>query len=100
MRHAAGDAVTAAANEIHFIKPIPANSIIKCITELVATGRSSMQVMAKVYIEDITNGELTLAAEGMFTGVGVDENGKSRPVPAVITDQIKQALKKETYKEA
>lgn len=85
IRHAAGNAVTAAAKDIRFIKPIPANSIIKCITELVGTGRSSMQVTAKVYIEDITNGELTLAAEGMFTGVAIDAQGKPRPVPAVLT---------------
>lgn len=85
VRHAAGNAVTAAAKDIRFIKPIPANSIIKCITELVGTGRSSMQVTAKVYIEDITNGEITLAAEGMFTGVAIDAQGKSRPVSPVLT---------------
>lgn len=89
IRHANGNAVTAAANDIRFIKPIPANSVIKCITEIVGTGRTSMQVSARVYLEDVKTGETTLAAEGMFVGVAIDENGKSRPVPTVIIDKSK-----------
>lgn len=92
IRHASGDAVTAAANDIRFIKPIPANSVIKCVTEMIGTGRTSMQVSAKVFLEDIKTGESTLAAEGMFVGVAIDENGKSRQVPAVITEKTKSRM--------
>lgn len=89
IRHANGDAVTAAANDIRFIKPIPANSIIKCVTEMIGTGRTSMQVSAKVFLEDVKTGESTLAAEGLFIGVAIDEEGKPRMVPAVITEKVK-----------
>lgn len=91
-RHSSGSAVTAAANDIHFIKPIPANSIIKCITEVTGTGRTSMQVSAQIFIEDIKTGELVLAAEGTFVGVAIDEKGKPRVVPSVITDQTKKQI--------
>lgn len=89
VRHASGEAVTAAANDIRFIKPIPANSIVKCVTQLVGTGRTSMQVTAQVFIENIKTGEAVLAAEGMFIGVAIDENGKPRPVAPVITDKTR-----------
>lgn len=95
IRHANGDAVTAAANDIRFIKPIPANSVIKCVTEMIGTGRTSMQVSAKVFLEDVKTGESTLAAEGMFIGVAIDENGKSRVVPSVITEKIKSSIHQE-----
>ena len=87
IRHANGDAVTAAANDIRFIKPIPANSVIKCVTEMVSTGRTSMQVSAKVFLENVKTGDSTLVAEGMFVGVAIDEHGKARPVPAIITEK-------------
>ena len=70
----------------NFIKPISTNSIIKCITEVTGTGRTSMQVSAQIFIEDIKTGEVVLAAEGAFVGVAIDENGKPRVVPSVITE--------------
>ena len=91
-RHSSGIAVTVAANDIRFIKPIPANSIIKCITEVIGTGRTSMQVSAQIFMEDVQTGDVTLAAEGVFIGVAIDENGKPRVVPSVITDQTKKQI--------
>ena len=92
IRHAGGNAVTAAVNDVRFIKPIPANSVIKCVTEIVGTGRTSIQVLAQVFIEDIQTGEATLATEGTFIGVAIDENGKPRPVAPVITEKVKQKM--------
>lgn len=86
-RHAEGNSVTAGVKEINFIKPIPENSIIKCIAEVVKTGKSSMETHVQVLMEDITTGEMHRAAEGIFTGVAIDENGKSRPVAPVIYEK-------------
>lgn len=83
-RHAEGNSVTAGVKEINFIKPIPEKSIIKCIAEVVKTGKSSMETHVQVLMEDLKTGEMYRAAEGIFTGVAVDENGKSRPVAPVI----------------
>lgn len=92
IKHSQGNAVTAAANDIRFIKPIPANSIIKCVTELVGTGRTSMQVATRIFLENVETGESELAAEGMFIGVAIDENGKPRAVAPVITERKKQTV--------
>lgn len=86
-RHAEGNSVTAGVKEIKFIKPIPQKSIIKCIAEVVATGKSSMETHVQILMEDCTTGEMHKAAEGIFTGVAIDENGKSRPVAPVIYDK-------------
>lgn len=86
-RHAEGKSVTAGAKEINFIKPVPENSAIKCIAEVVSTGRSSMETHVQVLIEDFKTGEMYRVADGIFTGVAVDENGKPRPVAPVVYDK-------------
>ena len=86
-RHAEGDSVTAGVKEIDFIKPIPAKSAIKCIAEVVSTGRSSMETHVQVLVEDFKTGEVYKAVEGTFTGVAVDENSKPRPVAPVLYDK-------------
>lgn len=94
LKHAEGNAVTAAANDIHFIKPIPGNSIIKCVSEIIETGRTSMHVSTQVFLEDIKTGTSELAAEGVFVGVAINEEGKPRPIAPVITEKTKKRLDK------
>lgn len=80
IRYAGGDAVTAGVKEVKFIKPIPEKSIIKCIAEVVSTGRSSMKIKVEVYLERLETLELEKAAEGTFTGVAIDQEGRPRKV--------------------
>ena len=82
-RHAEGNAVTAGVKEINFIRPIPEKSIIKCVAEVVKTGKSSMETHVEVLIENIQAGEAYKVAEGIFTGVAIDDNGKPRPVAPI-----------------
>ena len=99
IKHANGKAVTAAANDIRFIKSIPANSVVKCITQLVGTGNTSMQVVAQVFIENVEDGSSILAADGVFIGVAIDEEGKPRRVAPVIKEK-KSVLYDSKEKEA
>ncbi len=87
IRHAEGDAVTAAVNDLKMIKPIPAQSVVRCVGELIGTGRTSMKVCVKVLIEDVKTGSTTVASEGLFIGVAVDEAGKPREVASVIIEE-------------
>lgn len=48
VRHAEGNAVTAAVNDLKMIKPIPAKSVVRCVGELIETGRTSMKVCVQV----------------------------------------------------
>lgn len=83
MRHAEGRAVTAAVNNLRIIKPIPANQIIKCIAEIMTTGRTSMEVQVELFIEDVEEGVSHKVAEGTFIGVAIDEEGNSRTVSKI-----------------
>lgn len=86
VRHAKGDAVTAAIKELQMIKPIPAKSVVRCIGELIETGRTSMKVHVQVLIEDVQTGDTTVASQGVFIGVAVDESGKPRPVDSLVRE--------------
>ena len=83
VRHAEGNAVTAGVKELNMIQPIPAKSIIKCVGEVIATGRTSMQVKVCIWLQNVQGREEVLAAEGIFTGVGIDEEGKPREVAKI-----------------
>lgn len=76
IRYAGGDAVTAGVKDVKFIAPIPFKSIIKCVAEVVEVGRTSMKTEVAVYIEEAGTMKLTKAAEGTFTGVAIDDEGK------------------------
>ena len=84
IRYAGGDAVTAGVKEVKFIRPIPHRSIIKCSAKVVATGHTSMETHVAVFIEELNTMQLQKAAEGIFTGVAIDKEGKPRPVTPMI----------------
>ena len=46
-----------------------------------------METHVQVLVEDFKTGEVYKAVEGTFTGVGVDENSKPRPVAPVLYDK-------------
>lgn len=84
IRYVGGDAVTAGVKEVKFIHPIPHRSIIRCKAEVVATGRTSIQVKVAVFIELLDRRDLMKAAEGTFIGVAIDEEGKPKHIPSII----------------
>ena len=83
IKHCQGDAVTAAVKEVKMIRPIPAKSVIRCMGEVISTGRTSIQVKVCVWTQDIVNDTEELVTEGIFIGVGVDENSRPMEVPKV-----------------
>lgn len=79
-RCAKGNAVTAAADDIQFIKPIPCGTIIKCTAQVVEVRKTSIKTYAEVFVQDIVTAESYKAAMGTFIGVAIDEEGKPRIV--------------------
>lgn len=96
LRHAGGKAVTAAVNNLRLIKPIRENDAVKCTSELIATGRSSMEAFVEVFVENLETGECIKVAEALFVGVGVDDEGKARPVASL---KIETSLQRERQKQ-
>ena len=75
-RRAKSRVVTVAIDRLVFIKPVNVGDTITCYAELLKVGRTSMEFKMTVwttgYEEEITK----KVAEGYFTFVAIDDNGK------------------------
>ena len=82
-RRSGSDVVTAAVNQITFLKPIPLGAFIDLEAQVEQVGNTSMKIGLKVWMDEREKGKRTgrcLAAQGSFTYVAVDENGKPQKV--------------------
>ena len=80
-----------------FHHPIKLGELVNLKAYVTWSGRTSMEIMVKVFAEDTLNGQIRLANEAFFTFVAVDQNGKPIPVPDLI---LKDENEKLLYKEA
>ncbi len=81
-RHARSNTVTARVDGLEFIKPIHIGNLVTFEGRLTYVGRSSMEVLVKVYVEDLeVENSQKLALTGYFTMVALDENGRPKEVP-------------------
>lgn len=93
-RHSRRIVVTASVNHVAFNKMIPSGSVVTIEAQVSRSFKSSMEVYMDVWIEDRENGMKTLANEGIYTFVAVDETGNPIPVPAL---KPETKLEKERY---
>ena len=78
-----GNVVTARVDELVFIKPVNVGDIITCVGQLTYVGRSSMQIMVKIYVRDLDNyDEPVTALSAFFTMVHL-QDGKPAEVPRI-----------------
>ncbi|RDK88559.1 acyl-CoA thioesterase [Marinirhabdus gelatinilytica] len=80
-RHSRRVVVTASVNHVAFNKMIPSGSVVTVEANVSRSFKSSMEVFMDVWIEDRENGMKSLANEGIYTFVAVDEMGNPVPVP-------------------
>ncbi len=81
-RHARSRTVTARVDCLEFHYPIHIGYFVRCEAQLTFVGTKSMEVLVKVYSENVKNEEeAILALTGYFTMVAIDENGKPIQVP-------------------
>lgn len=93
-RHSRRIVVTASVNHVAFNKMIPSGSVVTVEAQVSRAFKSSMEVYMDVWIEDRENGMKTLANEGIYTFVAVDEMGNPVPVPPLSPET---KLEKERY---
>jgi len=77
---ARGRVATVAIDRMSFMVPVKVGAIVSCYTEVIAVGRSSMEVNVEVWATDPGRGDRTKVTEGVFVFVAIDENGRTRPV--------------------
>lgn len=102
-KHCKGDAVTARVDEIVFIKPVHIGDIVTCVGQLTYVGRSSMQIMVSIYVNDLHSEEMPEASlTAFFTMVHLKDNKPAevaRLVPATPEEEALVALGKKKYEE-
>jgi acyl-CoA thioesterase YciA len=77
---AGGRVATVAIDRMSFMVPVKVGAIVSCYTEVIAIGRSSIEVNIEVWATDATRRQPTKVTEGVFVFVAIDENGRTRPV--------------------
>lgn len=90
------EAVTASTDSVDFLSPIYPTDSVGIETFVTFTGRTSMEVFAKVITENLLSGERKIAATAFLTFVAVDENGKPTEVPVVVPESEEEKKLHET----
>ena len=72
-------------NELEFKIPIHVGDLVICTAELVFVGKSSMEILVVVEVEDLqVEDSKRIALTGYFTMVAIDRNGRPVRFPSNI----------------
>lgn len=77
-RVASGRVTTVAVDNMSFLIPLHVGALMSCYTHIINVGRSSIQVIVEVWIEQ--DGEYVKVTEGLFVLVALDEKGRTRSI--------------------
>jgi acyl-CoA thioesterase YciA len=72
--------VTAAIDEMEFIKPVYVGDTVACYAELLEIGHTSMRFKMAAWSKSYKDEHSKIVAHGIFTFVAVDDKGKPTPV--------------------
>jgi acyl-CoA hydrolase len=87
-RHCHGPVVTASVDRLDFRHPIKLGEIAVLKARLVYVGRTSMEVLVDVFVDDPPSGTRNQTSAARVTYVAVDKRGRPVPVPGLelVTD--------------
>lgn len=77
-RVASGRVTTVAVDNMSFLIPLHVGALMSCYTHIINVGRSSIQVIVEVWIEQ--DGEHVKVTEGLFVLVALDKDGRTRSI--------------------
>jgi uncharacterized protein (TIGR00369 family) len=91
-RHARRRVVTAAMDDMSFLSPVYIGDLVTVLAMVNDAHVSSMEVGVRVDVETVPTSETRRVATAHLVFVGLDDTGKSAPVPPVIaeTDEEKR----------
>jgi acyl-CoA thioesterase YciA len=75
-RRAKSRVVTVAIDRLVFIKPVNVGDTVTCYADLLKVGRTSMEFKMTVWTTGYQEENAKKVAEGYFTFVAIDDNGK------------------------
>ncbi|CAD6512144.1 acyl-CoA thioester hydrolase YciA [Candidatus Profftia tarda] len=77
--------ITAAVNGINFLKPISVGDVVSCYARSIRSSRSSITVNIEIWVKNLSEdliGQGYCATEAVFIYVAIDDQNKSRTLPA------------------
>lgn len=90
IKHIGGLAVTVAMDEMSFLAPVRIGDMVTVRSSVNDVGETSLEVGVRVESENVVTGERTHTSSAYLVFVALDENGKPRPVPALIPQNPEQ----------
>lgn len=86
-RHSRNTIVTARVNEMEFMIPVHVGDLVICTAELAYVGRSSMEVLVTIEVENLqVEAPPRVALTGYFTMVSIGKDGKPIKAPDLIIE--------------
>lgn len=82
-RHSNCVVITAAVDSLQFHHPIKLGEMVNLKAQVTWTGRTSMEILVRVWSENTMSGQLKLANEAFLTFVAMNESGKPTAVPCL-----------------
>ena len=89
-RHSNHSVVTAAVDNLVFHHPIKLGELVNLKAVVTWTGRTSMELLVKVYAENTKTGQIKLANEAFFTFVALDDVSIPCSVPELVPESIEE----------
>ena len=86
IRHAGGLAVTVAIDEMTFLDPVHIGDVVMLLASVNAVGSTSMEVGVRVEAQNPVTGRRRHVNSAYLVFVAVDDEGRPRPVPPLVTD--------------
>ena len=86
IKHAGGMCVTVAMDEMSFLYPVHVGDLLVVSASVNDVGTTSIEVGARVEVEDIVTGERQHTSSAYLVMVALDEDGKPRKVPRLIAE--------------
>ena len=106
IRYARANVVTARVDELQFLRPIAVGALVTCTGRIAYVGRTSMEIIVTVDVEDMQSGrDAQRALSAFFTMVALDSTGQPVMVDPFVpeTEEEKElyamaASRREEYK--
>ena len=91
-RHSNRVVATVALDSLDFRHPVRMGELVMLKAKLTWTGRTSMEVVVRVYAENLKTGSVILTNKAYVTYVALDDEGNPVPVPPLLpqTDEEKK----------
>ena len=83
-RHARGRCATIAVDAMEFHSPVKVGDEVSLYGKLMSVGRTSMRIHVEAYRRERTGEVRTKVTEADFTYIALDEEGRKRPVMALV----------------